>query len=154
MAVSQDIQRGKEKQEAGDCSELDDSLDSGNAGKADLSFSYVHQSRPVTYGHAASTFTPRDDDDDDYGSRNNHIDPDMPLSPALSDAEEEEGYNHIAGVSTVSDGSYKEPSPIPAASKPVISLVETSFGMEELDKALQEGGEEAYYVVEEDSDED
>ena len=63
--------------------DFDDSMDSGTASKADISFSYVHETRPVNHGPAAA-LTPREE----TSSYND----DAPLSPMLSDEEEEDAF--------------------------------------------------------------
>ena len=128
--------------------DFDDSMDSGTASKADISFSYVHETRPVNHGPAAA-LTPREE----TSSYND----DAPLSPMLSDAEEEDAFFGAAAAATsggagdVPSSQQQQQEASSPTSKPVISMVETSFGAEELDRVADA---EVYYVVEEDSDEE
>lgn len=141
LAAAAQAKAEAEEGTAGAGGDFDDSVDSGTASKADVSFSYVHETRPVNHGPAAA-LTPREEVSSYNGD-------DAPLSPMLSDAEDDDAY--FGAAAAMSGGTLDQQQAAVPTSKPVISMVETSFGAEELDKVADE---EAYYVVEEDSDED
>ncbi len=127
----------------GKMGEFDDSLDSTSTANAnDVSFSYIHETRPVNHGLAIGQ-TSREDDADASKVQN---DLDRPLTPQ-SDDDDKKGDFHV-GISSARDDA---PMSARSATQPVISVVETSFGAEELDQAQ---ADEEYYVVEESDDDD
>ena len=123
---------------------FDDSLDSITTANAnDLSFSYVHETRPVNHGPAIG-LTPREGD---AGASEALADLDRPLTPQN---DENDNSDHFL-VGIPSSGDDNAPMSARSVTQPVISVVETSFGAEELDQAQ---AEEEYYVVEESDDDD
>jgi hypothetical protein len=125
--------------------------ETGGGGSGVSSFSYVHETRPVNHGPAAG-LTPRDTPRDEAGGA---AADDRPLSPAYSDDDDDDDHGAYFGDSAQAMsgdyGSGSAPNSARQQTQPVISMVETSFGAEEFDKVA---AEEAYYVVEEDSDDD
>ena len=135
LAVSSEETTGTGVGSPQKAADFDDSLDSISTVKAnDVSFSYVHETRPVNHGPEADLAVPVE----------GGAESDRPLSP-----QSDHGDDVVGGM----PNDCEDPAPLTARSstQPIISIVETSFGAEELDKAQND---EDYYVVEESDDDD